>query len=50
MAADAAVRGIRERDTSGSIRLVGAEPQPSYSRPPLSKALWKGALLFDRPR
>jgi NADPH-dependent 2,4-dienoyl-CoA reductase/sulfur reductase-like enzyme len=42
MAADAAVRGIRERDASGSIGLVGAEPQPPYSRPPLSKALWKG--------
>jgi NAD(P)H-nitrite reductase large subunit len=42
MAADAAVRGIRERDTSGSIGLVGAEPQLPYSRPPLSKALWKG--------
>jgi 3-phenylpropionate/trans-cinnamate dioxygenase ferredoxin reductase subunit len=42
MAADAAVRGIRERDASGSIGLVGAELQPPYSRPPLSKALWKG--------
>jgi NADPH-dependent 2,4-dienoyl-CoA reductase/sulfur reductase-like enzyme len=42
MAADAAVRGIRERDASGPIGLVGAEPQPPYSRPPLSKALWKG--------
>lgn len=42
MAADAAVRGIREHDASGSIGLVGAEPQPPYSRPPLSKALWKG--------
>ena len=42
MAADAAVRGIRERDARGSIGLVGAEPQPPYSRPPLSKALWKG--------
>jgi NADPH-dependent 2,4-dienoyl-CoA reductase/sulfur reductase-like enzyme len=42
MAADAAVRGIRERDPSGSIGLVGAEQQPPYNRPPLSKALWKG--------
>ena len=42
MAADAAVRGIRERDPSGSIGLVGAEPEPPYNRPPLSKALWKG--------
>jgi 3-phenylpropionate/trans-cinnamate dioxygenase ferredoxin reductase subunit len=42
MAADAAVRGIRECDPHGSIGLVGAEPQRPYSRPPLSKALWKG--------
>jgi NADPH-dependent 2,4-dienoyl-CoA reductase/sulfur reductase-like enzyme len=45
MAADAAVRGIRERDAGGSIGLVGAEPVPPYSRPPLSKALWKGEPL-----
>jgi len=42
MAADAAVRGIRECDPAGSIGLVGADPQRPYSRPPLSKALWKG--------
>ncbi|HEX6314540.1 MAG TPA: FAD-dependent oxidoreductase, partial [Gemmatimonadaceae bacterium] len=45
MTADAAVRGIRERDSSGSIGLVGAEPDPPYARPPLSKALWKGEAL-----
>jgi NADPH-dependent 2,4-dienoyl-CoA reductase/sulfur reductase-like enzyme len=42
MTADAAVRGIRELDSSGSIGVVGAEPDPPYARPPLSKALWKG--------
>ena len=42
MAADAAVRGIRELDPDAAIGLVGAEPDPPYSRPPLSKALWKG--------
>jgi NADPH-dependent 2,4-dienoyl-CoA reductase/sulfur reductase-like enzyme len=42
MTADAAVRGIREIDSSGSIGVVGAEPDPPYARPPLSKALWKG--------
>ena len=42
MTADAAVRGIRELDASGSIGLVGAEAEPPYARPPLSKALWKG--------
>ena len=42
MTADAAVRGIREIDSSGSIGVVGADPDPPYARPPLSKALWKG--------
>jgi 3-phenylpropionate/trans-cinnamate dioxygenase ferredoxin reductase component len=42
MAADAAVRGIRERDGSGTIGLLTAEAHPPYSRPPLTKALWKG--------
>lgn len=42
MTADAAARGIRELDQTGSIGLIGAETDPPYSRPPLSKALWKG--------
>lgn len=42
MTADAAVRGIREIDTESPIGLVGAESDPPYARPPLSKALWKG--------
>lgn len=42
MSADAAVRGIRELDATGAIGLIGAEPDPPYARPPLSKALWKG--------
>lgn len=42
MTADAAAHGIREADRQGSIGLVGAEPDPPYNRPPLSKALWKG--------
>jgi NADPH-dependent 2,4-dienoyl-CoA reductase/sulfur reductase-like enzyme len=45
MTADAAVSGIREIDTEGSIGLVSAEPDPPYDRPPLSKALWKGKAL-----
>lgn len=45
MAGDAAVRGIREIDPAGSIGLVGAESDPPYNRPPLSKGLWKGAPL-----
>jgi len=42
MTADAAVRGIREIDATGSVGLIGAEAQPPYNRPPLSKGLWKG--------
>lgn len=42
MTADAAARGIRELDSSGSIGIIGAEEDPPYARPPLSKALWKG--------
>lgn len=45
MTADAAARGIRELDTKGLIGLVAAEEDPPYSRPPLSKALWKGEPL-----
>jgi len=42
MTADAACRGIRERDGEGSIGIIAAEPHPPYSRPPLTKALWQG--------
>ncbi len=42
MTADAACRGIRDHDPDGSIGIVGEEPDPPYSRPPLSKALWQG--------
>ena len=41
MTADAAARGIRERDAKGSIGIVGADPHPPYNRPPLTKGLWK---------
>jgi NADPH-dependent 2,4-dienoyl-CoA reductase/sulfur reductase-like enzyme len=42
MTADAAARGIRELDGERPIGLIGAEADPPYARPPLSKALWKG--------
>ena len=45
MTADAAVAGIRQVDPDGSIGLIGAEHHPPYSRPPLSKGLWKGRPL-----
>jgi NADPH-dependent 2,4-dienoyl-CoA reductase/sulfur reductase-like enzyme len=47
MAADAAVRGIRDIDPDGTIILVGPEPDPPYKRPMLSKGLWTGAE-FDK--
>ncbi|MBA2592026.1 MAG: FAD-dependent oxidoreductase [Pseudomonadota bacterium] len=45
MTADAAIRGIREADSYGSIGLVGAEIDRPYNRPPLSKGLWKGKAI-----
>ncbi len=42
MAADAAVRGIRELDKEGSIGIISADVDPPYIRPKLSKGLWKG--------
>ena len=45
MTADAAVRGIRELDAQTPIGVVGSEADPPYSRPPLTKGLWKGDPL-----
>ncbi len=45
MTADAAVRGIRERDPTGSIAVLCGEKYPPYDRPPLSKKLWTGKAL-----
>jgi NADPH-dependent 2,4-dienoyl-CoA reductase/sulfur reductase-like enzyme len=45
MTGDAAVKGIREVDPNGLVGLIGDEPDLPYDRPPLSKALWKGAPL-----
>jgi 3-phenylpropionate/trans-cinnamate dioxygenase ferredoxin reductase component len=47
MTADAAVRGIRAIDPTGSIGMIGEEADPPYNRPPLSKGLWKGKPLED---
>lgn len=47
MTADAAVQGIRELDADGSIGLIGAESDPPYNRPPLSKGLWKGKPIDE---
>jgi NADPH-dependent 2,4-dienoyl-CoA reductase/sulfur reductase-like enzyme len=42
MTGDSATKGIRELDPDGAIGLIGAEPDPPYDRPPLSKKLWTG--------
>ncbi|MGH7578899.1 MAG: NAD(P)/FAD-dependent oxidoreductase, partial [Gemmatimonadales bacterium] len=42
MTADAAAHGIREKDSKGSIGIVGSDPHAPYNRPPLTKGLWKG--------
>jgi len=42
LTADAACKGIRERDPDGTIGVVADEGHPPYARPPLTKALWKG--------
>lgn len=41
MAGAAAVEGIRREDPSGTIALIGAEPDPPYNRTTLSKGLWR---------
>ena len=42
MTADAAVKGIRSLDKKNTIGVLSNENNPPYSRPPLTKALWKG--------
>jgi 3-phenylpropionate/trans-cinnamate dioxygenase ferredoxin reductase subunit len=45
MTADAAVSGIRELDTNGSIGVISSDADPPYNRPPLTKGLWKDKPL-----
>ena len=42
MATAAALNGIREVDTKGTITVLSAENYLPYDRPPLSKKLWTG--------
>lgn len=42
-----AVEGIRERDATGSILLIGDEKHLPYNRPPLSKQLWFGKTRVE---
>lgn len=65
MTADAAVKGIRELDQTGTVGILSADSDAPYARPPLSKDLWtkdktiadiwcgterKGAELFQSRR
>jgi 3-phenylpropionate/trans-cinnamate dioxygenase ferredoxin reductase subunit len=43
MTADSAVHGIRKIDQDGAIAMICEERHLPYDRPPLTKALWKGA-------
>ena len=45
MTADAAVRGIMEIDSKGTMGLISADTDPPYDRPPLTKGLWKDKPL-----
>jgi 3-phenylpropionate/trans-cinnamate dioxygenase ferredoxin reductase component len=47
LAGVSAIDGIRERDASGSILLIGKERHLPYDRPPLSKQLWFGKKRLD---
>ena len=42
-----AIEGIRERDQTGSILLIGSESHLPYDRPPLTKKLWWGKKKVD---
>lgn len=50
MTGDAAIGGIREVDSDGSIALFGDETVEPYNRPHLSKGLWHGKSLGDIQR
>ena len=39
---------LREEGADGTITLIGAEREPPYERPPLSKAYLRGEVAFDK--
>ncbi|MBJ7483083.1 MAG: FAD-dependent oxidoreductase [Brevundimonas sp.] len=43
-----AAAALRQRKFSGSVAIVGAEPELPYERPPLSKDYLSGEKTFDR--
>src|SRR5262245_14288766 len=47
LAGASAAAALREAGFDGAVRLIGAEPQPPYDRPPLSKAYLRGEVRFE---
>lgn len=47
MTGSAAVMGIRENDTDGSIAMFSREEYGPYNRPPLTKSLWNSKDIDD---
>ena len=39
---------LREQGADGTVTLIGAEPEPPYERPPLSKAYLRGDVPFEK--
>ena len=39
---------LREEGADGTVTLIGAEHEPPYERPPLSKAYLRGEVPFDK--
>ena len=39
---------LREEGAEGSVILIGAEQEPPYERPPLSKAYLRGDAAFEK--
>ena len=48
LAGATAAATLREHGFDGDITLVGAEPQPPYERPPLSKQYLRGETPFEK--
>ena len=47
LAGGGAAASLRQEGFDGRVILIGAEPQPPYERPPLSKEYLRGELSFE---
>jgi 3-phenylpropionate/trans-cinnamate dioxygenase ferredoxin reductase component len=48
LAGGGAAAALREQGFDGKVVLIGAEPQPPYERPPLSKEYLRGEVSFEQ--